>query len=153
SLSGYSRLLSFDGGVFDCGLYLLNNVMTFYCGNGGNGNVTFPANGYGDVVVTRSSDGTVKGYINGQLAANYVDAPQYALLNLDNLRCFRDNECAQGACHEDSSGTVSRIRLYDDALTADEVTALETPQDTTTTTLDPLCGDANISGSITAADA
>ncbi|HEY2774462.1 MAG TPA: LamG-like jellyroll fold domain-containing protein [Candidatus Binatia bacterium] len=149
---GYQRLVSFDGGVADCGLYSIGNVMTFFCGSG-NTNIPFPADGYYDVVFTRASGGVVNGYINGNLALQFTDTTALSVIGVnESLRFFRDNECP-AACNENRSGTVSRIRLYDDALTADQVTALETPLATTTTMLEPTCGDANESDTITAADA
>jgi hypothetical protein len=147
---GYHRILSFDGGVADCGVYILAQNLMFFCA--AQGTVAFPAGQYTNAVITRASSGAMVGYVDGQPSFSFTDTTMLGVINVSHqLRFFRDNECP-GACTEDAAGEAARIRIYDDALSAEEVAALEN-EETTTTTLSPLCGDPNESQSVTAADA
>jgi hypothetical protein len=117
------RLIDFFDGQSDCGVYDYFGHLIVYCGAEGSGSML--AGTWVEVVLTRDTAGNVAGYVDGAPRLSFVDDGHVAVVDAnDTLRFFRDNECTAGACDEDSAGAVARIRLWDDALTADEVAAL-----------------------------
>lgn len=121
-VNGYRRILDFQGGTADSGLYDLNAGLDFYPVSGAGTSLTAAA--YHQVIFTRDSTGQATGYVDGVPLVSFMDTSGLALLNDDLLRVFRDNESG-GATGEASSGAVERIRLYSGALTQSEVTALK----------------------------
>lgn len=115
NVDGYRRILDFKDGQSDCGFYLLDGALDFYCDPTGTGSIA--PDTYVQVVLTRDSAGNVMGYIDGNPNLSFDDSSSGdAVIDSNNtLRVFRDNECDAGACGEDSAGAVARIRLYDDA--------------------------------------
>jgi len=133
TVTGYRRVLDFKNGQDDCGLYLLDGTLHFFCDSSGTSVIT-PGT-YVQVVLTRDGSANVVGYVDGTQELTFNDSLGDGVIDANNtLRFFRDNECVVPTCGEDSAGAVARIRLYDDALTAAEVAALDrTPTPTTTT--------------------
>ena len=125
-VTGYRRILDFKNGTNDNGLYVNNGNLEFYRTTPASGTGTpMAANTYVQVVLTRDSSGTVVGYVNGVQQFSFSDALGDAVIDTNNtLRFFRDNE-SDGVTTEHSAGSVARIRLYDTALDADEVEALD----------------------------
>jgi hypothetical protein len=120
-LSGYRKIVDFKGGKADGGLYLLDGCLTFFPKQ-------LPAitalgtGSYAQVVLTRDASGRVVGYVNGVRQFAFADAGDLAEVSERNtLRFFVDDHTTTG---EYSSGAVSQIRLFDQALTANEVAAL-----------------------------
>jgi hypothetical protein len=120
-VNGYRRILDFQGGTADSGLYDLNSALDFYPVVAGGSTLT--AGAYHQVVFTRDSTGVATAYLDGTQVLQFTDSTNLALLNDDLLRFFRDNESG-GATGEASSGAVERVRLYSGALSASDVTAL-----------------------------
>ncbi len=119
TVDGYRRLIDFTNGTSDPGLYVRSGDLNFYPTTSGAG-TPIAANAYSQVAFTRDSSGNVTGYVNGirQLVAN--DSPPAAVVSSANtVRFFRDDG------REHAGGAVARIQLYDRALSADEIAALD----------------------------
>jgi N-acetylneuraminic acid mutarotase len=113
-VTGYRRLIDYKNGTQDYGLYVYDGQLTLYAyGNYGG---TVPAGDYTLVVVTRNASGIFTAYVNCTQVFSVDDSVNgYALIDSSNtLHFFQDN----------SSGAVSRIRIYDGAMTPAEVAGL-----------------------------
>jgi large repetitive protein len=102
------------------GLYVLDGRLSFYP------YVTAPAatvaaSNYVQMVLTRDETNLVRGYINGVQQFAVVDASSYLVVGGTNygLRFFIDNG------GENSGGDVARIRLFNKALTPEQVPLLD----------------------------
>ena len=101
----------------DNGLYLNNDFLDWYDGGDVEGTAgTFTPGKYVEVAFTRNTTGKIRAYVNGQPDITYADADAQAVIQNHLLRFFVDN-----SNDETSKGAVSRIRLYNDALTAKKV--------------------------------
>lgn len=120
--SGYRRLVNFvlPGGAADRGLYNLAGDLTLSPVAFGTGSPIDPDE-WVNVVLTRSQGGRLRGYVDGVPEFD-TTAPAEAKIGSTNiLRFFRDN-----ADRQESSGAVSRIRLYNATMTPAQVAALGT---------------------------
>ena len=101
----------------DNGLYLNNNYLDWYDDDDFAGTVgTVKPGKYIEVAFTRNTDGKIRVYANGEPDIKHADADAQAVIQNHLLRFFVDN-----SNDETSKGAVSRIRLYNDALTAKKV--------------------------------
>jgi hypothetical protein len=122
TISGYGRILDFKNAASDDGLYNLNGNLVFYPVAGGSAG-PMTAGAYVHVVLTRAADGTVSGYVNGVQQFSLADSSNLAVIDSSNvLRFFKDDNAVP---NENSSGAVARIRIWNGALTAAQVAALE----------------------------
>jgi OmpA-OmpF porin, OOP family len=120
--SGYRRIFDVEAGRSEYGLYLLDGRLSFYPRATAPAASTTPG-AWVQVVLTRDSIGTVTGYVNGVQQLRFTDSTGDAVIEYDELRWFWDN--AVGCCtHESSGGAAARIRLWDRALTASQVSGL-----------------------------
>ncbi len=120
-VNGYRMILDFKNGSGDIALYNYYGTLVFYTAAYGENSPITP-NTWVQVVLTRDAARNVVGYVNGIEEFAFVDEAELATVGVDNnLRFFRDN---QGVGIEHSAGAVARIRLYDRALSADEVAGL-----------------------------
>jgi hypothetical protein len=139
-VDSYRRLNAFNNGQADVGFYLYNGHLLFYP-NDVEGSSVINADTWAQVVLTRDGTGLVSGYLQGLRELVFIDGSDAIIDSNNMLRFFRDDECGATSCGEDSDGEVARIRLFDDALTPDEVAALDRlPTTTTTTTTLPPSG-------------
>lgn len=140
--SGYRRVIDFENGKSDCGVYLYNGLPRYFCSDGV-GPIAIPAGTWIRLIASRQANGMFAVYVDGdlQFSVNDAVAKPHAVILENTLRFFRDNECSAGSCTEDSAGAVSQIRIWGAEFDFSDVLSLET------------CGDANASGTITAADA
>ncbi len=115
--SGWRRLLDSLDRQSDSGLYIdpANNLDSFP--NGGAGS-PFSANTFFDIFVTVSPSNTVTGYFSGIQQFSETSASLDVATN--TLGFFLDNVVAGGQ-GEWSSGNVALIKVFDTALTADQV--------------------------------
>ena len=121
--TAYKRVLDFKNGTSDSGLYILSGNLSFFPGF--TGTTLLAPNTYYQVVLTRDAAGIVTGYVDGVQQFTFSDTSQIAVIDSSNaLRFFRDNESG-GPSGEHSGGSVARIRLFDTALTAAQVAALD----------------------------
>ena len=124
SASGFNRIVDFKNGTSDNGLYVQDGELRFFP-NAQRGTNPIRANKYVQVVFTRNSAGAVAGYVNGVRQFTFTDTSGDAVIGPDDvLRFFKDNTSGAGT-GEESAGSVARIRLYDFALTAGEVSDLD----------------------------
>jgi hypothetical protein len=119
TVDGYRRILDTKNGAIDRGLYNLGGQLMFY-NDATAPTATIAASSYVQVVLTRTAAGVTVGYVDGAQQFSFTDAGGNGTVSSDNvLRFFKDD----GA--ENSAGAVARIRLYNRALSADEVARLD----------------------------
>ena len=122
-IDGWRKIVDFNQGSEDCGLYFLNGRLDFFPIALAVG-APIDADSYVHVVLTRDASGTVAGYVNGSRQFSLHDADELAVVDAnDTLLFFRDDSTTRT---EYSSGAVAQIKLYDGPLSADEVTGLAT---------------------------
>jgi outer membrane protein assembly factor BamB len=125
TVSGYRRVFDVKMANSDTGLYVLDGRLSFYPVIDG-ADASIAANDWVQVVLTRDSAKNVTGYVNGAQQFRFTDTSDYGVLNFDpetgtdQLRWFSDN-ITGGVTGEESGGAVARIRLWNRALSADEV--------------------------------
>ena len=120
-LDGYAKIVDFNNATADCGLYSLDGRMDFWPITAGFG-AAVEADSYAHVVLTRDATDTVVAYVNEAKQLSFHDTDDIAVIDAnDTLRLFSDDTVT---ANEDSSGAVSRIRLYDGPLSAGDVAAL-----------------------------
>ncbi len=133
--SGWRRLLDFKDRSTDFGLYSYFGNLNFYpfvTGVGG----AIAEGEYVQVTLTRSAQGDVRGYVNGNPEIEFLDSGDDAVLSAENvLTFFQDDVVVSG---EHSSGAVARIRIWDSPLPPAAVA-----------TLDRLTGDGGVAPDIT----
>ena len=117
--SSYRRLADFKNGTSDYGVYVQSGHLYFYPSSSGS-SVSISDNTYVQVVLTREANGVVTGYVNGTQQFQFTDTSGIAIIDGNNsLRFFRDDGS------EASAGSVARIRIYNGALSATQVAALD----------------------------
>ena len=120
-LDDFAKIVDFNNATQDCGLYSFDGRMDFWPITPAFG-TALEADKYAHVVLTRDATDTVVAYVNGVRQLSFHDTGDIAVIDAnDTLRLFSDDTVTP---NEDSGGAVSRIRLYDGALTASEVAAL-----------------------------
>ena len=118
-ITAYRRLVDFNAGTSDFGLYANNGSLNFYPVVNAS-TATIAAGNYVQVVLTR--DGTnVVGYVNGVQQFNFADNNNYGVISSANdLRFFKDDSTS-----DDDSGAIARIRLYAAAMPPGQVALLD----------------------------
>jgi hypothetical protein len=121
-VASYARVIAFkpDSSDWDdTGLYVQDTDLVWY-------DRRFPdldnvnADQWVTVVVSRSANGVVRGYVGPEQVFSFNDFNSRAVIDANRIiRFFRDNENG-----EESSGAVARIRIWDEVLTADQVARL-----------------------------
>lgn len=114
------RLLDFKNGTSNNGLYCSFDRVVF-TSKGGSDNRVLTPNNFVQLAMSRNTAGNVAVYVNGISQFSFVDTNSDALLEGNTLRFFRDN-AGDG---EASAGFVARIRLYNTALSSNEIAALD----------------------------
>ena len=123
TVSGYRRILDFRNRTSDTGLYNLSGSLNFYGATTASVS-DFVAGQLMHVVVTRLAEtGEFAGYVNGQLRLAFTDTSSLATLSgpEKQLYFFTDDNAVG---NEVSSGSVDFIRLYDQALSGEQVLSL-----------------------------
>jgi len=121
-ISGYRRIVDFKDPPVDNGLYGLDGFLNFFDSAIG-ASAVIPAATYVQVVLTRDGSGQVVGYVNGAQQFAFPDSGNDGVVVGNTLRFFKDDGSS-----EESAGAVARIRLFDTALSAAEVAALDRPK-------------------------
>ena len=123
--SGYRKLIDFKSLTSDAGLYMLGGKLNFY--PVATGATIIPANQLMTMVLTRDAGGIVTGYLNGVQELSFTDVSNYATFSDPQqlARFFHDDNATGGG--ESSAGFVDYIRIYDTALSGDEVAGLTPP--------------------------
>jgi Concanavalin A-like lectin/glucanases superfamily/PASTA domain len=120
-LDDYDRILNTNGGPEpDYGLYsLTSGYLNFYDEDSDHAgdSAVIQADEYVEVGFTRDPDKRLTGYADGVRQFTYTDAgPDDARIGSDGLRFFLDDPGS-----EEAPGAVARIRLFNRALSADQV--------------------------------
>lgn len=124
---GYVRLVNwFPSLANDNGLYTLDGALNFYDNTDPSesdhtGPTTVPPGVFAEFAVTRDASQRITGYTNGVRQFAYVDAADQAVTPhpSGNVYLFVDNGS------EESAGKVARVRVYDTALPAAQITNTE----------------------------
>ncbi|HET9483579.1 MAG TPA: LamG-like jellyroll fold domain-containing protein [Xanthomonadales bacterium] len=121
TVAGYRKYVDFKNATSDNGLYANDGELEFYPTVA---STTTPLadNTYARVVMTRDAAGNVAGYVDGVQVFAFVDTALDGVIDASNtLRFFVDDTVTTG---EETAGAVSRISIYDNALTPGEVAGL-----------------------------
>ena len=119
-ITGFRKVIDFKNGSTDDGLYVLDGCLTFFPKEQ-DALTKIGSDSYVQIVLTRDADRLV-GYVDGVRQFAFNDRGGLAQVGgSDSLRFFVDDVTTTG---EWSSGAVSQIRLFDQALTANEVALL-----------------------------
>ncbi len=117
--NNWRRLLDFNAGTSDNGLYVNSGRLYFYP-SAQAAAPTIAAGQYVQVVLTRDGT-TVVGYVNGVQQFSFADSGGYGIISGANaLRFFKDDTAA-----DDSGGAVARLRLFAAAMPAAQVALLD----------------------------
>ena len=120
-LAGYRKIIDFRDGAADAGLYLLDGCLAFFPKDQ-DALTRIGPDSYAQIVLTRDAADRVVGYVDGLWQFAFNDRAGLAKVGgSHSLRFFVDDLTTAG---EYSSGAVSQIRLFDRALTANEVATL-----------------------------
>ncbi len=116
--TGYARVVNF-GGNRDEGLYVRDGDLVLYDLDQPDNDVIV-ANRWVNVVLTRNgATNRVRGFVDGTQQFNLADPAGFAVMSGSTLRFFRDD-----SNREESAGVVARIRLWNAALTPQQVAGL-----------------------------
>ena len=121
AISGYRKIANIPSVGSDTGLYVLNSALNFYPIAASV--PVFTAGELATVVVTRNAAGDFTGYVNGTQVLSFNNAGATTLPS--GLWLLRDDTSTGGS--ESSGGFVDYIRVYDTALTAQQVAGLTPP--------------------------
>ena len=125
-LSSFRKIVDFKALTSDTGLYNLNTALNFFPVTTGPAGA-FEANVLKRLVITRdASSSQFTGYVNGLPQLTFVDSGALATFTGTNsiINFFNDDA---GTAGEASAGLVDRIAIYNTALSAAEVLALNGP--------------------------
>ncbi|MGG7607428.1 LamG-like jellyroll fold domain-containing protein [Massilia sp. BKSP1R2A-1] len=126
SFRTYGRIIDFKNLYGDEGFYAASDKFRVFnvagTGNGGN----MDANVDSRVTVTRDAQKMFKVYQNGELVLSVLDTAGVTDFGQNYAHFFRDNTSG-GTTGEGNPGAVDYIRVYDTALSLDEVRALTPP--------------------------
>ncbi|MEL7039474.1 MAG: LamG-like jellyroll fold domain-containing protein [Cyanobacteria bacterium J06592_8] len=130
----WRKILDVNNRVTDAGLYTFSSDMFYY----GKKDVVDSGTGtplgldqWVQVVFTRDSDDQVVTYVDGVEQLNFFDDNNYSKIVPDDvLHFFRDDFTTGDS--ENSSGAIARLRVYDGALSASQVAALDRLPETLT---------------------
>lgn len=119
-VASFRRVIDFSRALSDTGPYVFNGQFVYYT-NDISTTDNIANDEWVNVVLTRSRAGRIRGYVDGTQVFDFTDATAGMVNDQNTLRFFRDNDN-----REESSGAVSRIRLYNDGMTPAQVAALGT---------------------------
>lgn len=118
TVDSFSRVIDFSRALEDTGPYVFNGQFVYFTND--TATITnIDPDEWVNVVLTRSRAGRIRGYVDGVQVFDFTDTTAGKMNSLNTLRFFRDNDN-----REETSGAVSRIRLYDDGMTPAQVAAL-----------------------------
>jgi hypothetical protein len=126
--SSYRKLIDFKDLSSDNGLYNVFGSLDFYVFGDISGPTSPFSNGVlSRLVVTRDASNLFAGYVNGVLQFQFTDSGGDAIFSDSNniIRFLTDDTATGGS--EASGGFLSRVEIYDGALTSAEAAALGGP--------------------------
>ena len=105
------------------GLYVNNSFLRFY-DEATSPVASFAENVFAQVVLTRDFFGNVVGYVNGVQEIAFTDSSDLAVISDDDfLIFFRDDNTSDNT--ENSPGSVACILVYDEVLSAVEISRID----------------------------
>lgn len=122
SWPSWHRIIDFKNLSSDYGLYNVGSGsnLSVYGAAGSSGFVDANADGWYDLVMTRTNNNNVNIFIDGQSQLSFLDSSKRTEISSDNvLNFFLDNYL------EYTAGSVDRIMIFDGALDASEVASLD----------------------------
>lgn len=123
SFANYGRIVDFKNLVGDDGFYASTDKLRLFGTNGIGGNLDAGVDSR--VTLTRDAQKMFKVYQNGELVFSVADSGGIADFGQNFAHFFRDNNGSNS--EEANPGAVDYIRVYDTALSSDEVRALTPP--------------------------
>ena len=121
--SSWRRILSVADRTLDTGFYVYNGHLQVWPDTGLGPN-PFTAGAYHHIVITVAPSGVIKGYIDGLTDLTSTASVMNITSPTATLDFFLDNAAGGPTPNEYSSGSVSRLRVYQGALTEAEALAL-----------------------------
>lgn len=119
---GYRKIVDTKGRTQDQGFYNLSTTANYYPVTGGPGGA-FTAGSFAHVIVTRDAANVFTAYVDGTPDLTFVDGGGLATFTAaNNIINFLIDDLATGGS-EASGGFVDYIRIYDQALSAQQVAA------------------------------
>lgn len=135
AVSGYRKVFDFGNRLREEGLYVQNGYATFYGSNGTSSTTQlFAPDSIAHLVLTRDADARFTAYVDGVQALSFIDGFGNAVFGLDHVAHFLVDDARSG--YEQAGGFLDYARLYDRALTGEQVRDRFARGD------DPLGGDA-----------
>ncbi len=120
--TSWRKILDFKNGTVDRGLFVLDGRLVFYNESSSSIGASITPGTFVQVVLTRDADRRVVGYVNGVMQFQFTDVRDAATISDQNTLRFFNNIPVAG---DTAAGSVARVRIYDNALSADEVAFLD----------------------------
>ncbi len=120
--SSWRKILDFKNGTIDRGLFVLDGKLVLYNETSSSIGASVSPDTFVQVVLTRDADKNVVGYVNGVMQFQFTDVRDVATISDQSTLRFFNNLPVAG---DTSAGSVARVRIYDNAITADEVAFLD----------------------------
>lgn len=119
SVGGWAKILDFKDRSIDYGVYNHNGANRFYPIAGTEGE--YSPGVMAHLVVTRGAGDMFTAYVDGELSFSFSDTPGHARFTGPSgiMHFFRDD--LVGSSHEAQAGFVDYIRIYDGAISAEQV--------------------------------
>lgn len=120
NVTGFRRILDATNGTVDnCGAYILDSRFE---GEATDTTPVIQPNTYFQTVIVRESTGRVRAYRDGVLRVDIANDQGCLQISNNNLRFFQDDSEVND---EASAGNVARIRLFDSAMTTEQIQSLD----------------------------
>ncbi len=120
--SGWKKILDLKNGTVDRGLFVLDGKLVFYNESSSGIAASVSPDTFVQVVLTRDSDKLVVGYVDGVMQFSFTDVDNEATISDQNTLRFFNNIPSPG---DTASGSVARVRIYDNAISAEEAALLD----------------------------
>ena len=124
NVTGYRNIFDPGSSRNDKSLYVYNSQLKWYPLNHDTSSNYISANTYHHIVMTRDSNGSLYGYVDGVMRINNVNAGTDAQVTGNVAHFFEDN-----ASSEMSAGAAKYITIYDGILSQTEVAQLYQSRD------------------------
>jgi hypothetical protein len=120
AVGGYRKVFDFGNRLREEGVYVQNGYATFYGSNGSSSTTQlFAPNTIAHLVLTRDADARFTAYVDGVQAFSFIDTFANAVFGLDHVAHFLVDDARSG--YEQAGGFLDYARLYDRALTGEQV--------------------------------
>jgi hypothetical protein len=122
-VSGFRKVLDFQGRSSDHGLYVNHGALTFFGVSVPRGPEVFQPGQAAHLVLTRDASKQFTAYVNGIARFSFTDTFDRAVFSAPgSLVSLFVDDLARGNASEASGGAADYLRVYDVALTGEQVT-------------------------------